>query len=135
VQVVVFDGFFGEFRVGLTQQLVVNADAVIGEGLAVAVVDALADGQEFEVVFHCLLVFLDVVVEHPDGVVGSTFVSDLAGPSATKGQHLVVFESSSDGDVGGVVDLFTASAVFIDGGFVECRLFSKEAGGGVEEEG
>jgi hypothetical protein len=43
VEGVVLDGLAGEGGVGLSQQLVVDADAVVGEGFSVAIVNALAD--------------------------------------------------------------------------------------------
>jgi hypothetical protein len=65
----VLDSFLGEFRISFTQQLVVDADAVVGEGFSVAIVDALADLQKLEIVVDSFTMLFDVVIEHADGVV------------------------------------------------------------------
>ena len=66
VQSVVLYGFLGEFGVSLSEELIVDTDAVVGEGLSVAIVDAFADIQKFEVVVDCFFMSFDVVVKHPD---------------------------------------------------------------------
>ena len=66
VQSVVLYGFLGELGVSLAEQLIVDTDAVVGEGLSVAIVDAFADIQKFEVVVDCFFVSFDVVVKHTD---------------------------------------------------------------------
>ena len=66
VQSVVLYGFLGELGVSLAEQLIVDTDAVVGEGLSVAIVDAFADIQKFEVVVNYFLVSFDVVVKHSD---------------------------------------------------------------------
>ena len=66
MQSVVLNSLLGKFGVSLAEELIVNANAVIGEGLSMAIVDAFADIQKFEVVVDCFFMSFDVVVEHSD---------------------------------------------------------------------
>lgn len=65
----IFNGFPGELRVSLTQELIVNSNAVVSQGLTMTVVDTFANIEKLEIIIDCLLVLLDVVIENPDGVV------------------------------------------------------------------
>ena len=64
MQSVVLYGLLGEFGVSLAKELIVNANAIVGKGLSMAVVDAFADIQKFEVVVDCFFMSFDVVVKH-----------------------------------------------------------------------
>ena len=87
----VLNGLFGQFRIGLSQQLVIDSYAVVGQSFTVTVVDTFADLQKFKIVVNSLLVLLDVVVKNSDRVVRSSLVSYFAGSSAPESQHFVVF--------------------------------------------
>ena len=105
MQLVVLNSLFSETWLCFSEELIVNSDAVVGKGLAMAVIDALADLQELEVVLYSLFVLLDVVVEHSDGVVGAAFIAYFARSPAPKGQHFIVFQPHHDSYISGVVDL------------------------------
>jgi hypothetical protein len=100
-----------------------------------AVVNAFADLKKFEIIIDGLLVFLDVVVEDPDGVIGPPFVPYLPSPPAPEGQHLVVLKSPHYCNVGGVVDLLLELLRVLLGRFVEDGVFLEDSGGSVEEKG
>ena len=66
MQSVVLNSLLGKFGVSLAEELIVNANAVIGEGLSMAIVDAFADIQKFKVVVDCFFMSFDVVIKHSD---------------------------------------------------------------------
>jgi hypothetical protein len=101
----------------------------------VAVVNAFADLEKLEIIVDCLLVFLDVIVEDADGVIGPPFVPHLSSPPAPEGQHLVVLKSAHDCNVGGVVDLLLELLRVLLGSFVEDGVFLGDSGGSIEEKG
>lgn len=99
MQGVVLNRFFCEFWIGFAQKLVVNSYAVVGQCLAVAIIDTFADIQKFLIILHRLSVFFDVIVEHTNRIIGATLVSNFSCPATSKGQHFVIFEPAQDGDI------------------------------------
>jgi hypothetical protein len=91
MQLMVLNSLLSEARLSFSEQLVVNANAVVGKSLPMAIVDALTDLQEFEVVLYGFFVLFYVIVEHADGVVGTTFIAHFTRPSAAEGEHFVIF--------------------------------------------
>ena len=59
----IFYGFLDELGVRFPQQLIVDADAVVGESLSVVVVDAFADLKKLEVIVNGFFMLFDIVVE------------------------------------------------------------------------
>ena len=62
MQGMIFNSFLGEFRISFTKKLIIDTNAVVGQSFTMAIIDAFADIQEFEVIVNCLLMFLDVIV-------------------------------------------------------------------------
>lgn len=92
MQKVILYCFFSHGRVSFPHELIVDPNTVVGEGFPVAVTDAFTDLKEFEIILNCLLIFLYVVVQNADRVVGSTLISNFSCPSAPEGQHLIISE-------------------------------------------
>jgi hypothetical protein len=130
---VVLYRFFRVFGVCLTEQLIVDSDAIIGECFAVAIVDALADLQKLEVKLHCLLAFFDVVVKHADRVIGTSLVPDLPRTTAPKSQHLIVLQPPHNSDVCRIVGALVETGRLLLRGLVEQRVLLDGSGGRIEE--
>ena len=98
-----------------------------------AVIDALANLQELQVVLHSLLVLLDVVVEHSDRVVRPALVSYLPCPSAPKSQHLVILQSPHHSDVSTIIYLLLEFVGVLKSSLVEHGGLFGDPGGSIEE--
>lgn len=131
---VVLNGLFGQLRIGLSQQLIIDSYAVVGQSFSVTVVDTFADLQKFKIVVNSLLVLLDVVVKNSDRVVRSSLVSYFAGPSAPESQHFVVLQSAHHRYVCPVVDFFLGLHVLFVMSAVQKRCLLYDSGWCVEEE-
>ena len=119
MQAVVLYRFFCELGVRLTQQLVVHSDAVIGQGFTVAVVDTLAHVQKLLIKLHGFPLLFDIIVEHANGVIGATLVSDLPGPPAPKGKHFVILEPAQNSYICCIIDFVVLPALLLICGAVD----------------
>jgi hypothetical protein len=59
----------------------------------VDVTDGLADLKELLILLDRILKLAEVIVEHAGRVVSTAFVTGLASPLASKGQHVVILEA------------------------------------------
>lgn len=132
MECMVLDCFLDQRGVFLGHQLVIDSDAVVSQGLSMAVIDALAHLQELLVVLDCLLILLDIVIEHPDGVVSSALIPNLACPSASERQHLIILKPSLHGNEGPIVYFLRVESLVVLR-FVGALLLFDEAAGRVEE--
>ena len=64
MQMMILDSLLGQLTILVPQQLVINCNAVIGQGLAMTVVDTFAHLEELKIVLDGFLVFLDIVIKH-----------------------------------------------------------------------
>lgn len=81
---VVLYSFLGQLGISFAQELIIDSNTIVSEGLSMTIVDTFAHLQELEVVVDSFFMFLDVVVKDTNRVIGSALVSDLAGSSAAE---------------------------------------------------
>lgn len=129
----IFNGFASQFWISLPKQLIANSDAVVSQCLSVAVVNALADLQKFEVIIDCLAIFFNVVVKHADRVVGATLIPDFPSTPASEGQHFVVLQPPHGRDISTIVDLLIEFMSLLLGSFVENRVLFGDSSWSIEE--
>lgn len=87
------------FRLSLSDELVIDSYAVVGQRFSMAVIDALADLQKPQVILHSFLVLFDVIIEHADGIIRPPLVSYFSCPPTSKRKHLVILEPPHDGHI------------------------------------
>lgn len=98
-----------------------------------AVIDALADLQKLQVILHSLLVLLNVVIEHSNGVVRPSLIPYLSGPPAPKGQHLIILQSPHHSYECRIIHLLLYLVGLLKGSLVEHGSFLGDPGGSIEE--
>lgn len=106
MQMMIFNGFLGQLALSLSQQLVIYTDTIVSQSLPMSVIDTFAHLQKFQIILDGFLVFLDIIIENSNRVVWPALISYFTGPSASKSQHFVIFQSSHGADVHCVIDFF-----------------------------
>lgn len=133
MQSMVLNSFAGKLWISLSEELIIYSDTVVGQCFSMAIVDALANLQEFQIVINGLLVVFDVIIEDSDGIVCSAFVPHLPCAAAPKGKHLVVFKPTHHTHICGVVNLFIQSLCLLLCSAVEDGMILDDARGSIEE--
>lgn len=98
-----------------------------------AVVNALADLKKLEIIFDCLFVLFDIIIQNANGIVRPAFVPHLPCPPTAKSKHFVIFQSPHNCDICGVVDLFFEFLRILVGSLVEEGMFLCNSGGSIEK--
>ena len=128
MQMMILYSFFSQFAILLTNQLIVNSYTIVGQSFPMTVIYAFADLKELKVVLNGFFVFFDVVIQHSDRIVRSSFISDLTSPSTAKSKHLIILQSSQSSYINSIIDFFRLNwiadcwCIFAVGFIESCRF-------------
>ncbi len=78
--------------------------------------------------------FLNIVIENTDRIVGPALVSNFSGSPAAKRKHLIIFQSSHDSNVCAIINFLIKLSGTLNSSLIQMVIFLYESTGSIKKE-